>query len=210
MRPALVSEVGLALGKLFTREYPRLRQNPKMIQQTLRQTRLAERLAQAIQESVFQRPKRSQQIAAVHRRNNPRRQGRERARVIPVQQMATMLCETSRRSQCLLCQDRQLGNCQISELNRNLPCVEQKTEIGRGYPRRDRRRLLLDVVRDEPVVFRCTELGEISPGVKSGTSKKQGVSSRKVVSWHSWRTIQPTGYKFAAGPEHKNRHRSNQ
>src|ERR1700683_1204853 len=209
-QPALFSKLGLISSQLFVWKCLCLGQNSKMVQQTLRQTWLAERPANAIQAALLQRPKRSEQIAAVDGGNKQRHQGRERTRVVPVEQMATMLCETRYRRQSLSRQDREIRSCQISEFNRNLPRLQQEAEISRRDPGCNCWRLLLNIVRDQPVVFLCTEFGEISPCVKSGAAEKHCVLPRKVCPRHSRRLIQPTGYRFAAGPERKNRNRGDQ
>lgn len=86
--------------------------------------------------------------------------------------MASVFHETRYGGQSSLRQDRQFRDCQVSKLNRNLPCIEQETEIGRRNPRCNRGRFFLNVVGDQPVVLFGAELGEVPPGVKGRTTKK--------------------------------------
>ena len=63
-------------------------QHPEMISQAFRQLRLQQRTLQKIEAALLQGPQRRHQVAAVDRRNEPGTQRLERARVVPVEQVA--------------------------------------------------------------------------------------------------------------------------
>jgi hypothetical protein len=64
-----------------------------MIQKAFGQTRLQYWLAKPLQRSLLQGPERGEEVAAVDRRNKARGQSLKRSRVVPIEQVTTMLFE---------------------------------------------------------------------------------------------------------------------
>ena len=64
---------------------------------------------------------------------------------------------------------------QISKFARDLPGIQEKADVCRGHTRGNLKRLFLQIVWNQPVVFRSTEFSEVTPGADSGAAQKQSV-----------------------------------
>ncbi len=178
-----------------------LHQNPEMIGQAIRQLLLQQRTMQKIQTSLLQGPQRCHQVAAVHGGNEPGPKRFERARVIPVEQVAVRsrkLRHGGQSSQGLLGKFR---DGQKSEFASHLAGVQKKAQVGGRNARRDGGRFFLHIVRNQPVVLLGAELGEVSPGAERGAAKKQLVLVGSFVAHRARRQVQPHRNPFAATPE---------
>ena len=126
--------------------------------------RIEQRLAQQAAATRAQGIERSRQVAAIDRRNRDRANRHQRARVVPVVDMAAKLLQLVVGLQAALGQRHKLGNGQIAEGIRRLPGIEQQSEVGGRDARRLKQALFLDVVRDQVVVALAAKLVEVAPG----------------------------------------------
>src|SRR5437660_5295932 len=80
---------------------------------------------------------------------------------------------------------------QISEFARDLPGIQKEADVCRGYARGNLKRSFLQIVWNQPVVFRSTEFSEVTPGADSGAAQKQSVLLGRLGARGLRRTIQP-------------------
>src|SRR5450432_1545872 len=156
-------------------------QCPKMIGKTMRQTGLQHRLMQSIQTSALQRPERSHQISTVHGRNKHWGQGLKRPGVVPVEKMPAIAAKCGDRRQRPQGLLGKLRDRQISKLARNLSGIKKKTEVGRRNSCGDGGWLVLDVVRDQPIVFFSAEFSKIAPGAQRSPAQEDLVGLRRFI-----------------------------
>src|SRR5579864_2673665 len=135
-----------------------------MINEALRQLRAKNRLLQQILATLLKSPQRRNQVSAIHRRHELRRQWPKRASVIPVIKVAAVAAHATHGGQSLSGQLREFRHREISKLAGDLAGVEQKSDVRWRDPPSHAIRFFLHVVRDQPVVFLGAEFGEVAPG----------------------------------------------
>src|ERR1700733_3122231 len=188
---------------MLARERLQISERAKMVEETLRQAGLKQRLLDASEQSLLERPQRSDEIAAIDRRNEPRRQRLESARVIPVEDMTVMFRNTGERGYRALRLGHKFGDGEVAKLAGDLLRVEKQSEIGRRDTGCDRRRLFLNVVGNQPVMLFGAEFRVVAPGVKSRIAQEQDFFSRQFLAGNPGGAIQPDGYEFTARPQRK-------
>ena len=75
-----------------------------------------------------------------------------------------------------------LGNREVSQFARGLPRIQQQSKIGRRNARRNRGRLFLHIVGNQPVVLLSAELREIAPGANCGATEEEFVFFRRFIA----------------------------
>ena len=209
-QPIFALKLPFAARQHALRQRAQVHEGANMVQQSLSRRAWKNRLTQAIETSLLQRPERGYQVAAVDRRNEKRRFRFEGAGVIPVQKMATILAKADYRSQCLLCEFHHFWNCEIAELIGNLPRVQKKPYVRRGYAGRHLSRFVLNVIGHEPVVFLVGKLRKVPPDMQSGLAQKAEIPSLKFWRRFERRGVEPSDEELAAGPQPENWGRSQQ
>ncbi len=97
-----------------------------MIEQSLGKARLRYWLLDAGKQSLPQSPQGGHQIAAIHRRNEARRERLQSSRVVPVQHVSAILRNPCQRGERALRLHRHFGKRQIAEFACNLLRVEEQ------------------------------------------------------------------------------------
>ena len=104
-------------------------------------------------------------VAAIHRRDIKRAHRRQRVGLVPVVEMALILLHLLKRIDSGLNAVQRFTEADPAEIARGDDGQEIDADIGRRRALRDnRRRIFLEVVRRQMVVFLVCELGEITPG----------------------------------------------
>src|ERR1700722_10156854 len=94
-----------------------------------------------------------------------------------------------------------LRDCAANSGTVRYPNSEATCRALRRKPSRDCGRLLLNVVRYQPVVLGGAVLGKISPGFQSRAAKECYVLRRSLRTPRGRRTIKPSGNPLAASPQ---------
>src|SRR4029079_3415737 len=92
-------------------------------------------------------------------------------------------------------------NRQTTKLAGRLAGIQKKAQVGGRNACRDGGRFFLHIIRDQPVVFLGTELGEIAPGAKRRPLQKQFVLVGSFAAQGPRRQVQPHRNPLAAAPQ---------
>ncbi len=134
--------------------------------------RIEQGLAQQASTTGAQGIERGRQVAAIHRRDGDRADGRKGTGVVPVEDVPAKLLHLVVGLQAALGQGNELGNGQIAEGVRRLPGIQQQSEIGGRDARRLKQALFLDIVRYQVVVALASKLVEVAPGLQRQLAQK--------------------------------------
>src|SRR5262249_38099609 len=111
--------------------------------------------------------------------------------------MFLQLRDRGQRAQGLL---GELWQGQVSEFACHLSRIEQKSDVGWRHSCRDGRWLLLNVVRDQPIVFGRAEFREIAPDMQSGATKKNHLFTGRLIAGCWGSRVKPQGRRLAKSP----------
>ena len=148
---------------------------------------------------------RCRQVSAIYRRNGDGPNRRERARVVPVVDVAAELLQLVVGLQAALAEFKKLRNAQIAERNRGLSRIEQQPIVRGRNASRFKQPLFLDIVRDHVVVALAAELVKVPPGLQRQLPQKSifflGELRPGLLRW----IVQPRGDATRKSPKEKNR-----
>ena len=134
------------------------------------------------------------EVAAVHRRNVGRNERRKRLRVVPVIEVATIPLQRLHRAQCVRRAQNELSGRKIPKVMRRQVGEQRQPHIGRRRATRDRdRRLLLHVVRWQPVVVRTHIHFEIRPRAACKLAQEMHLLERQLRAAPHERAAHPPG-----------------
>src|SRR5271154_1907296 len=114
-----------------------------MIVDAAKQASIEQRLAQQQPATRAQGIERCCQVAAIYRRNSDRPNRRERARVVPVENVAAKLLQLVVGLQAALAQFKKLRNAQKTKGPRGLSRIEQQAIVRRRHASRFKQTLFL-------------------------------------------------------------------
>jgi len=79
--------------------------------------------------------------------------------------------------------------------------IQKERKIGRRYSRRDLQRLLLHVIRHQPVMFLGAELGKVAPCTQGETAQKPPITPGRHIANRTKRPVKPQRDQLAAYPK---------
>ena len=159
-----------------------------------------QRLAQFLA-AAAEHPQVRGQVAAVDHRNITGQQRRERPRVVPVVEMPPVTFHARQRFEGPLRAREKLRGRAVTEIVGRQIGEQRHADVRRTGARRDHQiRILLDVVRRQPMVFRRDELLEIPPRLSRQFFEKAMLMLRQSRRGLANRPTQPPGNQRRSQP----------
>src|SRR5277367_4892237 len=140
-----------------------------------------------IERAGMQRVERSREVAAIHSGDSQRSNRVQGFNVVPVVDMAAIFLQPV---VCVECSERRLRKFRKShkpQLMCGLPRIQQHSQVRWRQLPYLVRVLLLDVVRNKPVILLSAKIAKISPGVERLLFEKHSIGFRERTLHLPWR-----------------------
>ena len=136
----------------------------------------------------------AREVSAVHRRNVERWQRLQRLRVVPVVEVTLVPFQGCHRVECIRRALDELSGRNVAEVVRGQIREQRKPHVGRGRAMRNHgNRMLLIVIRWQPVIFRTDEGLEERPGLARNLLQKNDLVGRQPCFTAGERPADPPG-----------------
>ena len=138
-------------------------------------------LIRKFRQARTERQQMAREVAAVHAGNIERQQGRECARVIPIEEVAPMSFEALHGVEGVEGAPQELAHRQIAEIARGQIGQQGQSHVGgRSAGSHHRDRIFLEIIRRQPVFLRRDEGFKKAPRLARRSPKEGGLLRRQL------------------------------